>query len=280
MGGIGGLLSGLMKQTLDPEARTKAAEQERGVAEKYLMPTQEETARRQQMLADMQARNKELYNPERLRDESLTRGLLGAAGRSTVGQTLAGAGLGSLNYDIKMRELARQRLGEEQAQEEAMMGKQSKGREDVYKAGQTEGKETGDLQKQGMASAANIVSSQISAAASMANAAAAREANAIQREAMTQNQAMTRYENALRGEQEGVKAVEKAYQESKTAIQYLPEKERKAAMAQIEADRQNGIADVQTRWQNAQKVAAAKAGISVPKSSSSNAGWGTVTQVK
>ena len=91
-GGINSLLGSALKESLSPEARTKAAEAERTTAAQYLMPTQEETARRQQMLADMQARNKELYDPERLRDESLTRGLLGAAGRSTVGQTLAGPG--------------------------------------------------------------------------------------------------------------------------------------------------------------------------------------------
>jgi hypothetical protein len=280
LGNLGGILSGLMQKSLDPEARAKAAEQERGVAEKYMMPTEEETARRKQMLADVQARNKELYDPERLRDESLTRGLLAAAGRSTIGQTLAGAGLGSLNYDIKMRELARQRMGEEQKQEEEMMGKTQKGREDVYKAGQTAAKEEGDIQKQGMASAAGIVSTQISAAASMANAAAAREANQIQREAMTQNQAMGRYEAALKGEQEGIKAVETAYQKAKSEIQYLPEKERKAAMAQLESDRQLGIDAVQQRWKSVQQAAAVKAGIPTQQSSSSNAGWGKVEQVK
>ena len=280
LGNLGGILSGLMKQNLDPEARAKAAETERGTAEKYLMPTQEETARRQQMLTDMQARNKELYDPERLRDESLTRGLLGAAGRSTIGQTLAGAGLGSLNYDIKMRELARQRMGEEQQAEEALMGKQQKGREDVYKAGQTESKEVGDLQKQSIASASSIVSSQIAAAASMANAAAAREANAIQRENMTVNQATMRYETALQQEQKGIEAVEKAYQKAKADMQYMPEKERKPAMAQLEADRQNGIEAVRNRWQAVQQAAAVKAGISTPKSSPSNADWGKVEQVK
>ena len=280
LGSLGAALGPMLQQNLNPAARTQAAEAERGVAEKYLMPTQEETARRQQMLADMQARNKELYNPERLRDESLTRGLLAGAGRSTPGMTLAGAGLGSLNYDIKMRELARQRLGEEQTQEEAMMGKQQKGREDVYKAGQTEAKEVGDLQKQSIASAASIVSSQISAAASMANAAAAREANAIQRENMTVNQATMRYETALQQEQKGIADVEKAYQKAKTDIQYLPEKDRKPAMAQLEADRQNGIEAVRNRWQAVQQAAAAKAGISTPKSSPSNADWGKVEQVK
>lgn len=267
LGNLGGILSGIMQQNLNPAARTQAAEAERGVAEKYMMPTQEETARRQEMLAEMKARNKELYNPERLRDESLTRGLLGAAGRSTIGQTLAGAGLGSLNYDIKMRELARQRLGEEQAQEEGIMAKGQKGREDVYKAGQTEAKEVGDLQKQSIASASSIVSQQIAAAASMANAAAAREANAIQRENMTINQAMGRYEAALQGEQKGIADVEKAYAKAKADIQFLPEKDRKAAMAQLENDRQVGIETVQQRWKPVQQAAAVKAGISAPKSS-------------
>jgi len=280
LGSLGAMLTGALKPALDPEARTKAAEKERGIASQYMMPTEEETARRKQLLAETQARNKELYSPERLRDESLTRGLLGAAGRSTRGQVLAGAGLSSLNYDIKMRELARQRMGEEQKMEEEMMGKTQKGREDVYKAGQTASKEEGDIQKQGIASAAGIVSQQIAAAASMANAAAAREANAIQRENMSVNQAMTRYEAALQGEQKGIADVEKAYNKAKSEIQYLPEKERKAAMTQLEADRQTGIEVVQQRWKPVQQAAAAKANIPTQQSSSSNAGWGTVTQVK
>ena len=57
--------------------------------------------------------------------------------------------------------------------------------------------------------------------------------------------ALDEYQAALQGEQKGVADVEKAYQKAKSEIQYLPEKERKAAMAQLESDRQLGIESVQ-----------------------------------
>ena len=78
---------------------------------------------------------------------------------------------------------------------------------------------------------------------------------------MTQNQAMGRFEAALKGEQDGIKSIETAYNKARSEVQYLPEKERKAAMAQLDADRQAGIESVQQRWRPVQQAAAVKAGI-------------------
>ena len=80
-----------------------------------------------------------------------------------------------------MRELARQRLGEEQKQEEEMMGKQATGRKDVYGAGQAKEKNLSEEFRTGLSSATQLRAAELQAAASRETAAAMRDANNFNR---------------------------------------------------------------------------------------------------
>lgn len=170
-------------------------EAERRARDEYLKfagYTPEERARREKQIAEMEAYDRQAYDPERLRNEGLAAFLMGAANTGGIGETLGRAGQSGLNYSNKMRELARQRMENRQKQaadwDEAQRGARVKG----YEAGTAEGKEVLAGQRQGIAGLGDVLQYEGSLARTAASGAGsegkaeARVANMIARDAYIQ----------------------------------------------------------------------------------------------
>lgn len=145
-------------------------EAERRKREEYLKfagYSPEEKARQEKRIAEMEAYDREAYNPERLRNEGLASFLMGAANTGNIGETLSRAGQSGLNYSNKMRELSRQRMGDRQKQAETWDEAQRGARVKGFEAGTAEGKET----LQGQRTGATLLGDILQADTSAANAA-------------------------------------------------------------------------------------------------------------
>ena len=146
---------------------TNRDEAERRKREEYMRfagMSPEEKAAQQKRLAELEAYDREAYDPERLRREGLAAFLMGAANTGGIGETLARSGQSGLNYSNKMRELARQRMeGRHKAAsdiEEAQRGVRAK----AFDIGAGEGKELLGGQRQGVAALGDIMQADATAA--------------------------------------------------------------------------------------------------------------------
>jgi hypothetical protein len=104
--------------------------------------TPEERAQREQQIQEMSQYDERMTSPERRRSEGLTRWLLGAANRSGIGSTLAGAGAASTNYQNAMDEMARKRMMERQKRETELTDVGRGARAGAFEAG-AEGEKLG-----------------------------------------------------------------------------------------------------------------------------------------
>ena len=151
-------------------------EAERRKREEYLKfagYSPEEKARQEKRIAEMEAYDREAYNPERLRNEGLASFLMGAANTGNIGETLSRAGQSGLNYSNKMRELSRQRMGDRQKQAETWDEAQRGARVKGFEAGTAEGKETLQGQRTGATLLGDILQADTSAARTAASGAGA-----------------------------------------------------------------------------------------------------------
>lgn len=146
---------------------TDRAEAERRKREEYMKfagYSPEERAAQQKRIAEMEAYDREAYDPERLRNEGLAAFLMGAANTGGIGETLARAGQSGLGYSNKMRELARQRLTDRQKKAEEFMEAERGVRMKGFEAGEREGKEVLSGQRQGIAGLGDVLQAEASAA--------------------------------------------------------------------------------------------------------------------
>ena len=176
---------------------TDRREAERRAREEYMRfagYTPEERAAQDKRLAQLEEYDRQMYDPDKLKREGLASFLMGAANTGGIGETLARAGQSGLNYENKMRELARQRMEgrHKVAQDwlEAQRGARIKG----YEAGTTEGKEVLAGQRQGIAGLGDVIQAEGMAA----RAGAGAEGKMQQRAA--QAVASDEYINVLKGE--------------------------------------------------------------------------------
>lgn len=142
------------------ELGTDRAEAERRKREEYMRfagYSPEEKARQEKRIAEMEAYDRQAYDPERLRNEGLASFLMGAANTGNIGETLARAGTSGLNYSNKMRELERQRMADRQKQAEAWDEAQHGARVKGYEAGVGEGKEVLQGQRAGIAGLGDVL---------------------------------------------------------------------------------------------------------------------------
>jgi hypothetical protein len=134
------------------EARDKRAE-----AAAALGYTPAERAKFDANQAAMEAFDKSRFDPERMRDEQLTDFLLNAAGRSTMGSTLAAAGRGGENTRRQQLAMQRAAMGERQTKQEGLLELDRKGREKGFELGEKAGEQTEMGTRQGLASGTAMV---------------------------------------------------------------------------------------------------------------------------
>lgn len=146
--------------------RQEAERRARDEYMKFVGHTPEEKARQEKRIADMEAYDKQAYDPEEMRSQRLIRSLSAARGL-TGAEALGNYGLASSLYYDKQRELVRQRMADRQKQSEAWDEAQRGVRLKGFEAGEKEGKEVLLGQRQGIAGLGEVVQ----ADASMANAA-------------------------------------------------------------------------------------------------------------
>jgi len=117
------------------EERTRGAQEAFGL-------TPEERAQRERQMQETARLDESQLSPERQRREGLTQWLLGAANRSGMGSTLAGAGAAATNYRSEMDQTTRQRMLERQKQETDLSNIDREARAGAFEAGVT-GEKTG-----------------------------------------------------------------------------------------------------------------------------------------
>lgn len=116
VGGTGGMAEQGIRSLMSysPERLRESRTRE---AREALELTPEERQQRESQIQEMRQYDERMTSPERRRSEGLTRFLLGAANRSGIGSTLAGAGAAATNYQSEMDELTRNRMMERQGRE-------------------------------------------------------------------------------------------------------------------------------------------------------------------
>jgi hypothetical protein len=131
---------------------------------KYGGYSPEEKAAQEKRIADVEAYDREAYDPDTMRTQRLFRSLSAARGMSGA-ESLGNYGIASSLYRDKQRELERQRLTDRQKKAEEFMEAQRGARIKGYEAGTGAAKGARDEQKSGLGSLTDILQSDISASA-------------------------------------------------------------------------------------------------------------------
>lgn len=122
----------------------------------------EEKAAQEKRIADLEAYDKEAYDPGTMRTQRLMRSLSAARGMSGA-ESLGNYGLASSLYRDKQRELERQRMIDRQKKAEEFMEAQRGARIKGYEAGTQAGKGAREEQLGGMRELGDIVTANIAA---------------------------------------------------------------------------------------------------------------------
>ena len=132
----------------------------------------EEKAAQEKRIAEVEAYDKEAYDPDTMRTQRLFRSLSAARGMSGA-ESLGNYGIASSLYRDKQRELERQRLVDRQKKAEEFMEAQRGARIKGYEAGTAAGKGAREEQKSGLANLTDILQADISASTRGGGAAGA-----------------------------------------------------------------------------------------------------------
>ena len=189
---------------------TNREEAERRAREEYAKYggyTPEERAAQEKRIAQLEAYDREMYDPEKLRNEGLIAALAAGSGVGSIGQVLGNVGVAGLNYDNKMRELARQRMEGRHKKAEDWLEAQRGARVKGYEAGVGEGKEVLQGQRYGASALGDVLQAQ-AAQARLAQSGGGAE-NRAQRMA-AEDVARDEYINILKSE---LTDMRKAYKE-------------------------------------------------------------------
>lgn len=174
---------------------------ERRAREEYMRfagYTPEERAAQEKRIAQLEAYDREMYDPEKLKREGLASFLMGAANTGGIGETLARAGQSGLNYENKMRELARQRMEGRQKKAEDWLEAQRGARVKGYEAGTAEGKEVLAGQRQGIAGLGDVLQADAAAARIAAGGGAGNKALEDASQAVARDRVIQGYEKYIR----------------------------------------------------------------------------------
>ena len=147
---------------------TDRSEAERRAREEYMKfagYTPEERAAQQKRIAELEAYDKQAYDPEEMRTDRLFRSLASARGMSGA-EALGNYGVISGLYGDKQRELVRQRLLDRQKKAEEFAEAERGARVKGFEAGEREGKELLAAQRQGIAGLGDVLQAEASAARS------------------------------------------------------------------------------------------------------------------
>ena len=134
--GLGALTNQAIRALIgraDPQAAYEVRRKEGTDSSGY---TADERAIIQRQIDARAALDADRYDPERRRSESLTRFLLGAAGRTGIGSVLAGAGAANVNYNEAMDSQERAAMLDRQKQESNLVDVGPAARLQGLKAGQ------------------------------------------------------------------------------------------------------------------------------------------------
>ena len=165
-------ISGLLKT--DPQAMA-AAEQARAQAAYARSP--EEIALAKSNREAVAAVDRARFDPDRVRNEALTRFLLGGAGRSSTASALAGAGGSALDYSTQMQAEERQRMLERQKAAEGEFALERDIRGKAFGARKEPLQEGLAAIRQGVASGTQMVDSVRKTKADLLNAGLNRESS-------------------------------------------------------------------------------------------------------
>jgi hypothetical protein len=193
---------------------------------KYIGFSPEERARREKGMAELSALDAKRFDPDRRRSQSLTRWLLGGAGRTGIGSTLGGAGAAVENYNESMDAQERQALLGRQKQVDELIAADVGTRKSAFDLG-------------------------LKSAIDYAQIAAKQAANALSRAGQDQakylailNSTQGRYNDALR-------EVNNVYANEVKSLNVLPGQaltpDQQSRIRNLEARRQLGIQEIETR---------------------------------
>lgn len=207
---------------------------------KYIGFSPEERARREKGMAELAALDAKRFDPDRRSSESLTRWLLGGAGRTGIGSVLGGAGAANENYNESMDAQERQ----------ALLGRQKQVDELI----------TADV---GTRKAATTLG--FKTATDYAEIAAKQAATALNRESMDQNRAFTIL-GTLEGRfNESMKLADANYNNKIKNIGIFPGQQPTPAQQQqlriAQTERQQDILGAQQRLGPLIQQASIKAGV-------------------
>lgn len=155
--------------------------------------TPEQKAKKEKMLADMEAYDKQAYSPENKRWDSVIQFLLGAGGRS-AGQELGGAGRAVVNNDNKVREMERLRMNERNKQQNEYINLEREIREGAFGAGEKASKEALAGIAHGVTAGANLYHTDTQAAVERMKVGIMAEANKIAKGAASTDKARAQLE--------------------------------------------------------------------------------------
>ena len=165
-------ISGLLKT--DPQAM---AAREQALAQTAYGRSPEEIALAKSNREAVAAVDRARFDPERMRNEALTRFLLGGAGRSSTASALAGAGGSALDYSTQMQAEERQRMLERQKAGEGEFALERDIRGKAFGAREKPLQEGLAAIKQGVASGTQLVDSARKTKADLLNAGLNRESS-------------------------------------------------------------------------------------------------------
>jgi len=179
-----------MKQGRDEEARV----------EKRMALTPEQRGVYDEGIAGLQGMYKEQYDPERMRREGIKRALIGAGGRR-YGELGAAASAG-MAYDDRMRAAKLKEFGDVQKARTGLIDLDRGAVKSGIDAGAAVAKEGAATQRQGLASATSVYSTDVGSRdkaldreVERLKATISAEANRIQREGLDQNRAIAQISN-------------------------------------------------------------------------------------
>lgn len=155
--------------------------------------TPEQKAKKEKMLADVEAYDKQAYSPENKRWDSVIQFLLGAGGRS-AGQELGGAGRAVVNNDNKVREMERLRMNERNKQQNEYINLEREIREGAFGAGEKASKEALAGIAHGVTAGANLYHTDTQAAVERMKVGIMAEANKIAKGAASTDKARAQLE--------------------------------------------------------------------------------------
>jgi hypothetical protein len=138
----------------NPQAEAEAY---RAKANQAMGYSQKEKDKIEANQAAMEAYDKKMYDPQKMKDEQLNEFFMGAAGRGTIGTTLSGGNRGASTRQRQQELMQREAMGERQAKQEGFLETGRKSREDAFKSGDTALKEAQSGINQGLASGTSMV---------------------------------------------------------------------------------------------------------------------------